>query len=83
MNLKPLLIIGFMQVLPFPIYPQEARETKKEVFSADTEQKTELVLHFRFDRSMVDYGYRDNNRILAATSIMATAMFEQWSAMRS
>ena len=55
-----------MQVLPFPIYPQEARETKKEVFSADTEQKTELVLHFRFDRSMVDYGYRDNNRILAA-----------------
>lgn len=39
---------------------------KKEVFSADTEQKTELVLHFRFDRSMVDYGYRDNNRILAA-----------------
>ena len=66
MNLKPLLIIGFMQVLPFPIYPQEARETKKEVFSADTEQKTELVLHFRFDRSMVDYGYRDNNRILAA-----------------
>ena len=66
MNLKPLLIIGFMQVLPFPIYSQEARETKKEVFSADTEQKTELVLHFRFDRSMVDYGYRDNNRILAA-----------------
>ena len=66
MNLKPLLIIRFMQVLPFPIYPQEARETKKEVFSADTEQKTELVLHFRFDRSMVDYGYRDNNRILAA-----------------
>ena len=66
MNLKPLLIIGFMQVLPFPIYPQEAQETKKEVFSADTEQKTELVLHFRFDRSMVDYGYRDNNRILAA-----------------
>ena len=66
MNLKPLLIIGFIQVLPFPIYPQEARETKKEVFSADTEQKTELVLHFRFDRSMVDYGYRDNNRILAA-----------------
>ncbi len=66
MNLKPLLIIGFMQVLPFPIYPQEARETKKEVFSADTEQKTELVLHFRFDRSMVDYGYRDNNRVLAA-----------------
>ena len=66
MNLKPLLIIGIMQVLPFPIYPQEARETKKEVFSADTEQKTELVLHFRFDRSMVDYGYRDNNRILAA-----------------
>ena len=61
-----MLIIGFMQVLPFPIYPQEARETKKEVFSADTEQKTELVLHFRFDRSMVDYGYRDNNRILAA-----------------
>ena len=55
-----------MQVLPFPIYSQEARETKKEVFSADTEQKTELVLHFRFDRSMVDYGYRDNNRILAA-----------------
>ena len=66
MNLKPLLIIVFMQVLPFPIYSQEARETKKEVFSADTEQKTELVLHFRFDRSMVDYGYRDNNRILAA-----------------
>lgn len=66
MNLKHLLIIGFMQVLPFPIYSQEARETKKEVFSADTEQKTELVLHFRFDRSMVDYGYRDNNRILAA-----------------
>ena len=66
MNLKPLLIIGFMQVLPFPIYSQEARETKKEIFSADTEQKTELVLHFRFDRSMVDYGYRDNNRILAA-----------------
>ena len=66
MNLKPLLIIWFMQVLPFPIYSQEARETKKEVFSADTEQKTELVLHFRFDRSMVDYGYRDNNRILAA-----------------
>ncbi|EGF54256.1 OmpA family protein [Bacteroides clarus YIT 12056] len=66
MNLKLLLIIGFMQVLPFPIYSQEARETKKEVFSADTEQKTELVLHFRFDRSMVDYGYRDNNRILAA-----------------
>ena len=66
MNLKPLLIIGFMHVLPFPIYSQEARETKKEVFSADTEQKTELVLHFRFDRSMVDYGYRDNNRILAA-----------------
>ena len=66
MNQKPLLIIGFMQVLPFPIYSQEARETKKEVFSADTEQKTELVLHFRFDRSMVDYGYRDNNRILAA-----------------
>ena len=66
MNLKPLLIIGFMQVLPFPIYSQEARETKKEDFSADTEQKTELVLHFRFDRSMVDYGYRDNNRILAA-----------------
>ena len=66
MNLKPLLIIVFMQVLPFPIYPQESRETKKEVFSADTEQKTELVLHFRFDRSMVDYGYRDNNRILAA-----------------
>ena len=66
MNMKPLLIIGFMQVLPFPIYSQEARETKKEVFSADTEQKTELVLHFRFDRSMVDYGYRDNNRILAA-----------------
>ena len=56
MNLKPLLIIGFMQVLPFPIYSQEARETKKEVFSADTEQKTELVLHFRFDRSLVDYG---------------------------
>ena len=55
-----------MQVLPFLIYSQEARETKKEVFSADTEQKTELVLHFRFDRSMVDYGYRDNNRILAA-----------------
>ena len=66
MNLKPLLIIGFMQVLPFPIYSQEARETKKEVFSADTEQKTELVLHFRFDRSLVDYGYRDNQRVLAA-----------------
>lgn len=66
MNLKPLLIIGFMQVLPFPIYSQEARETKKEVFSADTEQKTELVLHFRFDRSLVDYGYRDNHRVLAA-----------------
>ena len=55
-----------MNLKPFPIYSQEARETKKEVFSADTEQKTELVLHFRFDRSMVDYGYRDNNRILAA-----------------
>ena len=66
MNLKPLLIIGFMQVLPFPIYSQEARETTKEVFSADTEQKTELVLHFRFDRSLVDYGYRDNQRVLAA-----------------
>lgn len=61
-----MLIIGFMQVLPFPIFSQEVHETQKDVFSTATEQKTELVLHFRFDRSLVDYGYRDNHQVLAA-----------------
>lgn len=66
MNLKPLIIIGVMQVLSFPVYSQEAHEKQKDAFCTVSEQKTELVLHFRFDRSIVDYGYRDNRRILTA-----------------
>lgn len=66
MNLKPLIIIGFMQVLSFPVYAQEMHEKQKDAFCALPEQKTELILHFRFDRSIVDYGYRDNKQVLNA-----------------
>ena len=66
MNLKPLIIIGFMQVLSFPVYAQEIHEKQKDAFCALPEQKTELILHFRFDRSIVDYGYRDNKQVLNA-----------------
>ena len=64
MNQKPLITIGFMQVLSFPVYLQEASEKHKNAFCTVSEQKTELVLHSRFDRSIVDYGYRNNRRIL-------------------
>ena len=66
MNLKPLIIIGFMQALSFPVYSQEANEKHKDAFCTVSQRKTELMLHFRFDRSIVDYGYRDNQQALAA-----------------
>lgn len=65
MTLRPLIIIGLACVT----YVSANAQTQPELQisgNASKEQTKELVLHFRFDRSLVDSGYRDNHTTLIA-----------------
>lgn len=76
MSLKHLIVIGLLGSTPLSIFSQEVQNEPVEDFGTIEKEKTELVLYFRFDRSLVDYGYRDNQKVLSAMQkLFADSLF--------
>lgn len=65
MNRKHLIAIGLMCIASLSANAQTPQK-QKTAGDVSKEQAKELVLHFRFDRSLVDSGYRDNHATLSA-----------------
>ena len=64
-NLKPLIVIG-LSCFAYISANAQMQQELQTAGNVSPKRAKELVMHFRFDRSLVDSGYRDNHITLMA-----------------